>query len=57
VRIGYESDAHGWSAALFATNIADKRYTLAGYDTGAFGFGFALYGPRREFSVSVARTF
>ncbi len=56
-RIGYESDAHGWSAALFATNIADMRYTLDGYDAGAFGFGFTLYGPPREFIVSVAHAF
>jgi hypothetical protein len=56
-RIGYAPDAPGWSAALFVTNITNKRYTLAGYDAGAFGFGFALWGPPREFGASVAYRF
>jgi iron complex outermembrane receptor protein len=57
-RLGFEAASGRWRAAVFGTNLTDKRYIINSLNQfGSLGNGDATYARGREWGVSLKYTF
>lgn len=56
-RLTYTAPDDSWTLALFATNLADRRYFVSGNASGAFGLAEVSYGRPREWGVTLGAKF
>ena len=52
-RIEFTSPDDRWSVAVWARNLADEDYLVAGFDLASFGFDQLVVGAPRTYGLTV----